>query len=119
MVPDPPSTLLTPGTTTLPLKLTTAQSTTCKWGLNDVPFGALPHTFAGTGSTSHSTTLTGLSGTLELTPVHVRCATYSEPLTLVYRSLPDTKATLFPRLGNLWGSAKNGPHEFLWTTLAL
>ena len=110
ILPDPPSTLLTPGATALPLKLTTAQSTTCKWGLTDVPFGALPHTFAGAGSTSHSATLTGLSGTLALTAVHVRCAAYSEGLTLVYRSLPDTKATPFPRLGNLWGSGNFKGH---------
>jgi hypothetical protein len=89
------------GATSLPLKLTTAKPTTCKWGLVDSPYSALPHTFAaGAGSTTHSATIEGLSGTLTLTAVHVRCAAYaSEPLTLVYRSLPDTKATTFPRLG--------------------
>jgi hypothetical protein len=111
IVSDPPSTLLTPGTTTLPLKLTTAQSTTCRWGLQNSSYGALPHTFAGVGSTTHSTTLRGLSGTLELTTIHVRCAAFpTDALALVYRCLPDTEAAPFPRLGNLWGSSNFKGH---------
>ena len=111
MMANPPSGLLTPGTTTLALTLTTTQPTACKWGLKDAPYSALPHTFTGAGVTSHSTTLVGLSGTLTNTAVTVRCAAYpSEAVTLVYRCLPDTKATPFPRLGNLWGSGNFKGH---------
>jgi hypothetical protein len=111
MVPDPPSTLLTPGTTSLPLKLATTQPTSCKWGLADAPFSALAHTFAGAGTAEHMATIEGLSGTLATTVVYVKCAAYkTEALTLVYRCLPDTKATPFPRLFNLWGSGNFRDH---------
>jgi hypothetical protein len=114
ILPEPPSTLLPPGVTTLPLKLTTSKDTTCKYGLQQAPYSTLPHTFAaGAGGTGreHSATVQGLSGTLELSTVYVRCAAFaSEELTLVYRSLPDTETTPFPRLGNLWGSGNFKGH---------
>ena len=101
----PPSTLLEPGVTTLPLQLATTQPTACRWSPKDVPFGAMSHSFDGAGGTSHATTLVELSGTVKVTIFHVRCAAYpGDSLTLVYRSLPDVKVAPFPRLGNLWGN---------------
>ena len=41
----------------------------------------------------------------------MKCAAYkTEQLTLVYRCLPDTKVTPFPRLFNLWGSGNFRDH---------
>ena len=104
MVPDPPSTLLPPGTTTLPLKLTTAQPSACKWDTKDAPYASMANSFAGSG-TSHSTTLSALSGNLQTSAFFVRCAAFpTEKLALTYRALPDVKATPSPKLGNLWGN---------------
>jgi len=56
--------------------------------------------------TQHTTTLTGLSGGLQVSVFYVQCAAYSSSpsLVLAYRSLPDSGNVPFPRLGNLWGS---------------
>jgi hypothetical protein len=105
MVASPPSTLLQPGTTTLPLTVTTSQATSCRWSPRDVPYSSMQHEFSGAPGTHHSTLLTGLSGALDVSVFFVRCQAYpTDSLTLVYRSLPDVKAAPFPRLGNLWGN---------------
>lgn len=112
MVASPPSTLLAPGATTLPLALTTSAPTSCKWDPSNVPFAAMAHAFDGTGSTAHSTTLTGLSGNLNVVRVFVQCEAFAAgaPLELLYRSLPDSGSAPFPRLGNLWGSGNFRGH---------
>ena len=104
IVASPPSTLLQPGTTTLDVSVVTTTATSCRWGAIDAPFAALPHEFAGAGTVEHSTTLTGLSGCLNVSVVYVRCKAYPDPLALAYRSVPDVGSAPFPRLGNLWGS---------------
>ena len=104
MIPDPPSTLLEPGTTRLGLTVQTLQMTECRWDLADVPFHAMNHSFAGLGSTIHTTTLEGLSGTLQVTTVNVRCAASAGKLALAYRCLPNSQVAPFPRQGNLWGN---------------
>jgi hypothetical protein len=110
MVPGPPSTLLPPGTTSLPLKLTTAQPSACKWDTKDTPYASMANSFAGSG-TSHSTTLAALSGNLQISDFFVRCAIFpTEKLALTYRALPDVKATPSPKLGNLWGNANFRSH---------
>jgi hypothetical protein len=111
MVPTPPSTLLPPGTTTLPLSLATANATQCRWDRADVPFAQMAHPFEDDGL-QHFTNLTGLSGGLSVSAVFVRCAAYaaSPPLVLAYRSLPDSGSAPFPRLGNLWGSSNFAGH---------
>ena len=111
IVASPPSTLLPPGQTTLPLTLSTAAPTTCKWDKKDVPYASMANSFGGGAATAHTTTLTGLSGALQAVTVYVRCAAYpSYPLALVYRSLPDTKVQPYPKLGNLWGSGNFRGH---------
>ena len=113
VVAHPPSTLLQPGTTTLPLALTTLQPTTCRWSHTDVPYSSMGNTFrhVGADATAHAATLTGLTGTLDVSVVHVRCLSCKDALVLVYRSLPDVGEAPFPRLGNLWGSGNfRGQH---------
>ena len=110
MVAHPPSTLLQPGTTSLPLKLTTSQAGACRWGDTDASYGAMTHDFVGTG-VAHSATIMGLSGDLGVTVITVRCLAFpADKLTLVYRSLPDVKVAPFPRLGNLWGNGNFRGH---------
>jgi hypothetical protein len=114
MVAAPPSTLLPPGVTALPLTLTTSQPAACRWDTADVPFAAMAHNFSdGAGGTSHSTTLTGLSGNITAVAVFVQCdafASSSPPLVLSYRALPDSDGLPFPRTGNLWGSGNFRGH---------
>ena len=106
IIPSPPSTLLPPGSTTLPLTLATAENTTCRWDPANVSFALMKHPFDGNGTTAHAATLTGLSGGLLATPFFVQCAAFADgaPLVLAYRALPDSGSAPFPRLGNLWGS---------------
>lgn len=111
MVPHPPSTLLPPGTTTLPLQLTTAEPSACKWDTKDTTYASMANSFAGNGTTSHSTTLTSLSGNLQTSALFVRCAAFpTEKLALIYRALPDVEAMPFPKLGNLWGNSNFRGH---------
>jgi hypothetical protein len=112
MVPSPPSTLLPPGATSLPLALATQQPTACRWDSADVPFASMRNAFAGAGTTAHAATLTNLSGGLAVAAFYVQCQAYAAgaPLALAYRSLPDSGSAPFPRLGNLWGSGNFRGH---------
>ena len=112
MIPNPPSTLVPPGATTLPLSLATSVATACRWDTVNASFPALRNAFAGAGTTAHSTTLTGLSGGLQLALFYVQCEAFAAgpPLALSYRSLPDSENAPFPRLGNLWGSSNFQRH---------
>ena len=112
MVADPPSTLLAPGATSLPLQLTTSAPSSCRWAASDVPYASMPNAFDGAGGVQHSTTLTGLSGGLQVASVYINCDAFAAgpPLVLSYRSLPDSSSAPFPRLGNLWGSGNFRGH---------
>jgi hypothetical protein len=105
MIAFPPSTLLTPGVTTLPLDLNTTTPTTCRWDITNIPFSTMSHAFVDNGLT-HSTILTGISGTVSTSVFYIQCEAFAAdpPLVLAYRSLPDSDNAPFPRLGNLWGS---------------
>jgi hypothetical protein len=106
LVAFPPSTLLAPGVTTLPLQLNTSTSTACKWDATNVPYSKMSQTFLTTDGIVHTTTLDGISGDLINSVFYVQCEAYASdaPLVLAYRSLPDSDNAPFPRLGNLWGS---------------
>lgn len=104
IVASPPSTLLQPGTTSLEVSLSTTTPTACRWGPKDELYAALPHDFNRTGTANHLATVTGLSGSLNVSVVYVRCEAYPDPLVLAYRSVPDVGSAPFPRMGNLWGS---------------
>jgi len=105
--PDPPSTLLPPDTTSLPLSVRTARPASCGWSAGSPqPYPSMTPFETGQGATEHRATLTGLDpDTSRVNDVFVRCD--SDPgylLHLRYRSLPRVNAP-FPRKGNLWGSS--------------
>ena len=113
MVATPPSTLLAPGVTSVPLALATSGATACRWDAADVPFASMRNAFAGAGTAAHTTTLVGLSGDLRVVSVYVQCAAFAAaapPLVLSYRSVPDVANAPYPRLGNLWGSSNFHGH---------
>jgi len=103
--PQPASTLLAPGTTALDLSVDSAVATDCAWSLGTAKeYSAMTRFSSGTGSTSHSTSVTGLDPSpAVLNRVYVRCASNpSFALALEYRSLGRVNPS-FPRTGNLWG----------------
>jgi len=105
--PDPPSTLLPPDATSLPLTVRTSQPAACAWSLGaPAPYERMTPFEHGQGSTEHWGTVTGLEADANrVNDLNVRCS--SDPnylLRLKYRSLPRVNPP-FPRKGNLWGSA--------------
>lgn len=102
--PQPPSTLLPPGTTELDLTVRSAVPTTCAYSINAyLPYEKMTP-FGGFGEV-HRTRLSGLNPDPNtVNEVFVRCA--SDPgyaMRLIYRSLGRVNPE-FPRIGNLWGS---------------
>lgn len=53
--------VLTAGTTSTTVSLTTDETATCKWSLTDIAYASMANTYTSTGSTSHSRTQTGLT----------------------------------------------------------
>ena len=103
--PQPASTLLPPGTTSLSLTVQSAEKTTCAFRIGAaIPYEEMTPFDRGPETTIHQTTL----GNLDPDPnvvnnVFVRCA--SDPdyfLQLKYRSLSQANPS-YPRTGNLWG----------------
>jgi len=92
--------------------LSTADDTNCRWSATDLPYASMPNSFSGAGGCNHSAVVSGLSGTLALAVIYVQCEAYADgpSLLLSFRSLPDTAALPFPRLGNLWGSGNFRGH---------
>jgi len=56
-----PTGTLAYGTTSTSLSVTTDENATCKYNTTDVAYASMANTFATTGSTTHSQTLTGLA----------------------------------------------------------
>jgi len=107
IVPFPPSTLLEPGVTSLPLQVNTSDNTACRWDTSNKTYPQMSQSFISSeDGLSHSTTLTGISGNVSSSIFYIQCEVYvsNPPLVLAYRSLPDSDNAPFPRLGNLWGS---------------
>lgn len=118
--PQPPSTLLPPGSTALTLSVETPDATACRWAVGAprpfeqmTPFDsdavftqhAVRSTQDATRPTqSHTTVVTGLDPDPNtVNTVTVRCAAHPDYLlTLSYRSLSAANPR-FPRTGNLWG----------------
>src|SRR5437773_1301181 len=48
-------------TTQVTLSVSTDEAATCNWGTADAAYASLPNTFATTGGTSHTTTVSGLA----------------------------------------------------------
>ena len=104
---DPPSTLLSPGTTSVALSVTTRTADQCRWSLErGTPFDQMQLATAGASPTMLSAIVSGLSPDPALVnQVYLRCTSAPDYLhTLLYRALPRGDAP-FPRKGNLWGSA--------------
>lgn len=102
--PNPPSTLLVSGATQVNLSLKSTVSTVCRYSVGSALSYDAMIPFTNTGSTQHSTLITGLNPDPNtVNEVYVRCAAdTSFLLHLRYRSLSNMNPA-FPRKGNLWG----------------
>jgi hypothetical protein len=103
--PQPPSTLLPPGTTALSLTVQSTENTVCAYGMGSPrPYNEMTPFDQGAGSTIHQTLLSDLDPDPNaVNNIYVRCA--SQPdylLQLKYRSLSLANPA-YPRTGNLWG----------------
>lgn len=103
--PQPPSTLLPPGTGALSLTVQSSANTTCAFSMGTArPYDAMTPFDRGAGTTVHTTTLSSLDPDPNVVNnIYVRCA--SDPdylLPLKYRSLSQADPS-YPRTGNLWG----------------
>ncbi len=104
--PQPPSTLLPTGATTVDLTLRAASPTVCRYSVGkELSFAEMTPFDTAAPSTSPRTTIRGLDpDPTKLNDVYARCAAAPEAvLHLKYRSLPAVKPG-FPRTANLWGS---------------
>jgi len=104
--PQPPSTLLPAGATSLELKVRAATPTLCRYSVGqDLPFGRMTPFDAQQPSSLPATVICGLDpDPSKVNDVYVRCAAApGTALHLQYRSLPAAEPG-FPRTANLWGS---------------
>jgi len=104
--PQPPSTLLPAGATTVELTLRAAEPTLCRYSVGRaLPLEQMTPFETGQPSSSPKTVVRGLDPDPgKVNDVYVRCAAAPEAvLHLQYRSLPAAKPG-FPRTANLWGS---------------
>jgi hypothetical protein len=103
--PDPPSTLLPEGSTTVDLEVTTTNPGSCRWAVGTLPEWSAMTTFdSGAGSTAHTTQISGLDpDPSTVNRVWVRTDLAPDfALELVYRSLGPVRPH-YPKTGNLWG----------------
>lgn len=111
--PQPPSTLLPPGTTSLTLSVDTVTPTEARFSVGQaLPFDQMTPFDQGAGTGHHGTTVPGIDPDPNVvTPVYVRCGAYPDfLLVLRYRALSETDPS-YPRTGNLWGSSDYCPDD--------
>lgn len=104
--PQPPSTLLPAGATTVELALHASAATLCRYSLGrSLPLDQMAAFDELQPSTTPKTILRGLNpDPATINDVYIRCTTTPEAvLHLQYRCLPAAKPG-FPRVANLWGS---------------
>ena len=104
--PQPPSTLLPAGATTVELTLRASAATLCRYSLGrNLPLDQMTAFDEAQPSTTPKTIIRGLNpDPATINDVYVRCTTAPEAvLHLQYRCLPAAKPG-FPRVANLWGS---------------
>jgi hypothetical protein len=104
--PQPPSTLLPAGATTVELTLHASEPTSCRYSTGrDRPLDQMIAFDGQQPSTSPKTTIRGLNPDPTLVNnVYIRCTAAPDAvLHLQYRCLPAVKPG-FPRVANLWGS---------------
>ncbi|MFZ0828944.1 MAG: LamG-like jellyroll fold domain-containing protein [Verrucomicrobiia bacterium] len=103
--PQPPSTLLAVGATSVSLAVQTASNTTCAYAVGEaLPFAQMTPFNSGAGSPQQSTVIGGLNPDPNfVNEVYVRCAAHPDFLLhLQYRALSEANPP-YPRTGNLWG----------------
>jgi hypothetical protein len=106
--PQPPSTLLPAGATTVELTLHASVSTSCRYSIGrDRPLDQMTLFDDPSPSISPKTVLRGLNpDPAVVNDIYIRCAAAPEAvLHLQYRCLPAAKPG-FPRVANLWGSGR-------------
>ena len=104
--PNPPSTLLTAGSTSVALTVQTASATSCGYSVNvQAQYPAMQAFDQGQGGTTHSTLIQRLtSDPPQVNNVYVRCAVAPDyVLPLVYRAMPAHQSASFPRVANIGG----------------
>ena len=103
--PQPPSTLLPVGATSVSLAVQTADNTTCAFAVGQpLPYAQMTAFNSGTGTQLQSTVIGGLNSDPNImNDVYVRCAAHPDYLLhLQYRALSEVNPP-YPRKGNLWG----------------
>ncbi len=106
--PQPVSTLLPPGTTTLTLTVQSTVNTVCRYAVGEAkPLAAMTLFEKDSGAINHQASVRGLNPDPNtVNEVYVRCASAPDfVLHLRYRSLSPANPA-YPRTGNLWGSAQ-------------
>ena len=104
---DPPSTILAPGTTFLPLTVQTPVADACRYVLGSAAdFEQMKPFATGDGTSVHQASVAGLNpDPAVVNHVFVRCGSHPDfALELLYRARSSGNAH-FPRKGNLWGSS--------------
>lgn len=104
--PQPPSTLLPAGATTVELTLRAATLTLCSYSVGaPLPYSAMTPFDETQPSAAPHTVIRGLNpDTTKINDVYIRClADPDSVMHLQYRALPSVKPG-FPRTANLWGS---------------
>lgn len=104
--PQPPSTLLPAGATTVELTLRAAAPTVCRYSIGaPLPYSAMTPFDSTQPSNAPHTVIRGLNpDTTKINDLYIRCLADPEAvLHLQYRALPAVKPG-FPRTANLWGS---------------
>jgi hypothetical protein len=103
--PQPPSTLLAVGTTSLDLAVDTAEATACAYAVGaPLPYDQMTRFAQGAGTPHHQAHVGGLNADPQVVnDVFVRCAAHPDYLLrLRYRAVSAVNPP-FPRTGNLWG----------------
>jgi hypothetical protein len=103
--PQPPSTLLPVGATSIFLTVQTDDNTTCAYAVGQpLPFTQMTTFNSGAGTQRQSTVISGLNPDPNfVNDVYVRCAAHPDYLLhLQYRALSEANPP-YPRKGNLWG----------------
>lgn len=106
--PQPPSTILPAGSTSLKLTLKAAKPTLCRYSVgHDTPLDQMTPFDSPQPSLTPTTVIRGLDpDPSKVNDVYIRCSAAPDPATVLhlqYRSLPAINPN-FPRMANLWGS---------------
>jgi hypothetical protein len=103
--PQPPSTVLLPGSTAVTLSVSSIASTTCAYAIGSpLPYAQMTPFSQGSGTLSHQSVIGGLdTNPIVVNQIYVRCASHPDfVLPLQYRVRANVNPS-FPRTGNLWG----------------